>query len=429
MDLFTGVGEGLAGDRDLARILDNGRRIDDPGVECRHRGERLVDRADRVGAGDRPVEHRGPLILVPEPLCLGLAQGPGEDRRVDGRVGAEREGLAGANVKGDECPWQPDTRERGLASRLEAEVDRQPDRIPGHRIDRVEGSPDPAQRVHLEPGRPRLPAEYLVVSLLEPGLADRVASLQLPGSVLVQLLGGHLADAAEQVCRQGSLGVAPDEDAADHDLGETLPVLPQVEDDRVVDVVDQGHRGARWVVLDLGPVLPANPVGRPIDHRSELEEQLPPLLGVDRDPGRVQLEGGAGPVADQDATVAIEDLAPGRPDPELEGAIRPGLCEVFIAGDHLERPEPHHQHAEEYRGEDAEDHRPGEAPTSLPAACVGSLTLLENVLHRSPMPSQGTFPRAVAFLRRRRRRSRSSTRPGARTFLNNRKIGIPSKKP
>ena len=96
-----------------------------------------------------------------------------------------------------------------------------------------------------------------------------------------------------------------------------------------------------------------------------------PLLEVGRQLARVDLEGEAGAVADQDVAVAVDDLPARRADAQLAGAVVVGVGQVLVAGEHLQVPEAEEDHGEEGESEAAEHGDPqGEARAHLRAAVV-----------------------------------------------------------
>src|SRR6185295_12279701 len=89
------VREGLAVDDLLRRALDELRRREDARLEGGQGRDRLEGRARWIEALDRAVERWVVGCRVGQPLEVFLVHATGVDARVEGRVGREREDLAG----------------------------------------------------------------------------------------------------------------------------------------------------------------------------------------------------------------------------------------------------------------------------------------------------------------------------------------------
>ncbi len=153
-----------------------------------------------------------------------------------------------------------------------------------------------------------MPAQELVVAVLDAVLPNLVAGLEVAVARLSQLSLADLADAAESVRRQCPVGIATDEDALHLDPGEPLLVLLQVVDEVSANVVAQDDRGAGGHLLPLGD-LAENPPQRGVGQIAEAGQLSAPLRIIRRQSLQVDLKGKAGSVANQDVAVAVEDFA------------------------------------------------------------------------------------------------------------------------
>ena len=260
------------------------------------------------------------------------------------------------HVHGDETARQPAFSHRRFAGRLHALVDRQLQVVAGGR--RLRNKPSVrsrlAERVNLDPGQARTPAQVTVIGVLYPFLTDFVARLQAPVARLLQLFLADLADRAEHVRAKASVRVGANEYPLYLDPREAVLVLLQVVDEVVADVLAQGHRRRRCQLQFLvhGAAHPGQgAVG---------ECGQPRQLGVAlADAGGqfawVDLQGEAGPVGDQDLAVAVEDFAAGSAREEGTGAVVLGFGEVLFAVKDLQQPEAQEEDREEGDGNAAED--------------------------------------------------------------------------
>ena len=125
---------------------------------------------------------------------------------------------------------------------------------------------------------------------------------------LLQLFFVDLADVAEQVSGQRPVRIGADEDPLRLNPREAVLVLLQVVDDVFADVAAQGDRGAGGDLeffVHRAPQPFRGAVGEgaePGQLFAFFDRVFGQLLGAD-------LERQAGPVADQDVAVAVEDLA------------------------------------------------------------------------------------------------------------------------
>jgi hypothetical protein len=77
-----------------------------------------------------------------------------------------------------------------------------------------------------------------------------------------------------------------------------------------------------------------------------------------RQPGGVDLHGERGGVRDQHVSVAVEDLSSRRRHRQGAHAVLRRGGHVPVGVQHLERPQPEQEDAEEHCGDDAERRRP-----------------------------------------------------------------------
>ena len=182
-------------------------RLQVAAFERRQRGDELEGRAGRIEAGDRAVGQRRRRV-ADRLVDLGLGQRPGEEGGFEGREGAQAEDFAGVDVHRDEAARQAAFGQRRLAGRLHVGVDRELQVVARHR--RLGDEPAVgrrlAERVDLDPGHARLAAQEAVVGVLDPVLADLVAGPQALVARLLQLFFGDLADVAEDVGGERSVG-------------------------------------------------------------------------------------------------------------------------------------------------------------------------------------------------------------------------------
>ena len=320
-------------------------------LQRRERRDRLPGRARRIHPVDRAVQRRVVHLLggrASEALCrepLGR-HAAGIDARVVGRVGRHREDRAVARVERHDraavclvlpvSVREPDSvADRVLGRALQLEVERQANRLARllrpneHEV--AAGMPEGVDGELLEPG---LAAKVAVVGRLEPTLADRVAGLVAVLAQALQLGGGDLRDVAEQLRREGAVGVAAQEGRDDPDARELLLVLVDVVDRRVaLDRLAHGHRRDRVVPagLDLHEHLPY----RHLQHLREL-----PQLGEPGRPrlgqvGRRELHGRPADVGDQRVAVAVEDLAALGRDADRADLVVERRVQVLRPREHL----------------------------------------------------------------------------------------------
>ena len=282
---------------------------------------------------------------------LGLRQ----DRRIEGRVGPERENLAVVRVHRDEGAGEAERRHLRLAHRLQVGVDRQHQVVPGLGLAHARlAAGRQARGVDVDRGQAVDAAQDVVVARLEALLAHLVARLELLEAGLAQLLRRDLADVAEDVRGRRAVRVAADVDAVDGHPGVAVLVLAQEPDELDRDVALERDR-ARGQLLRLLPDLLAD-LGDP--HPGDLRHALQHLgaaVPALRQLVRAHLQGEGGAVANQHLAVAVADLAAGRLHGHLAHAVALRLGQVLVAGQHLEVPEPEEDHPE-YHQREAADH-------------------------------------------------------------------------
>ena len=187
------------------------------------------------------------VVFESQLLVLGLGDRLGEDRGIEGRIGAKPEDLAVSHVHRHESAGQTERSKARLTGRLNPRIDTQLQVVAWLRGDRAElaSGRGTAEGVDLHPGLAVAPPQIAVVGVLDPVLADLVAGFQPLVAGLLELLRVDLADISEQVRAEGAVPIAAHKDALHGDAGEVGLVLLQVIDEVVVDVALQGHRGAR----------------------------------------------------------------------------------------------------------------------------------------------------------------------------------------
>ena len=178
-----------------------------PRAHGRQRRDRLEGRARRIGAADRAVEQRRAAAVAEQAIGRGLRERLGEDRRVDRRIGAEREHAAVARVERDEAAGGAGALvdrlvEVLLAGLLQVEVERRAHRAPGHRVVARGRALGPPERVDGDLGRAVDAAQVLVVGALEAALADHRALRDALEALELELGVVDLADAPHELGRQ-----------------------------------------------------------------------------------------------------------------------------------------------------------------------------------------------------------------------------------
>ena len=363
-----------------------------PAAHGGQRRDRLEGRPRRIGAADRAVEERRAAAVAEQAIGRGLRERLGEDRRVDGRIGAERQHAAVARVERDEAAGGAGALvdrlvEVLLAGLLQPDVERRAHRAPGYRVVPRRRALGPPERVDGDLGRAVDAAQVLVVGALEPALADHRPLRDALEALELELLVVDLADAAHELRRQGVLGVAAQELALDVDAGEALGVLDEVVAARDVDVDLDRHVGVGQRRQRLHHAL-LDRLGRHVQHAREAleaglevrrgrrrdgDQRALPALGPARAGGHVlaprrrgvALGGGQAlgidlhhrrrAVLHQHVAVAIDDVAARRLHAHLAHAVVARLLEVLVAGEHLQVPQAEEDDREEHEGDAAQD--------------------------------------------------------------------------
>ena len=289
------------------------------------------------------------------------------DARVEGRVGREREELTGVHVHGDEgaavrrplavVVREPHAvRERLLRRPLELVVDREPEAVAGLRhLAELALAGHAPERVDVHAPEAGLSAEVRVVGSLDPGLADPVAGGESPRLSLGQLLGRDLGLVAEDLRCDRSLLVPAQVGLGDLHSGKLGLVLEQEGRPAIAHVGADGHRCQRIVGELLGD-LGAHDLRAQAEDAGEAEEhRVPAGVGHVLERRRPHLDERSGHVGDEHVAVPVDDRAALRLEAEAADLVVLRVREVLVARDHLQRPEPEEERAEDDDGEHAED--------------------------------------------------------------------------
>ena len=325
-------------------------------LDRRERGDGLERRAGRIAARDRAVQGRRVRLRPGQLGELPRVDAAGEDRRPVGRVRREREDGAVARVDGDrrtavrvpvlvlDRALDPE-RERLLGRALEVDVDRQPDVVARRReLLRLDRALRPAERVDADLRCAGRAAQVGVEGRLDPRLADLVAGAVVVDRVLLlQLLLRDLADVAEDLGGERLALVVAQVGVDDLDPRELRPVLLEVLHARLADgrLDDDRRQRVAPARLDRLRDVRDRDLQQP---RQALHHAVTALLGH---VGRPELHRRAGHVRDDRPAVAVDDRAARRLHPQRAHLVRLRGDEVAVAGEHLQRPEPEHEHGED----------------------------------------------------------------------------------
>ncbi len=320
------------------------------------------------------------------------------DARVVGRIGAHAEDFAGVDVHRDERTGQAALGERRFARFLHCLVHRQLQVVSRDRRGRGElaARGGLTHRVDLVAGRPRRPAQVVVVAVLEAFLADDFARFDpFVGTRFGDLFFVHLAGVAEDLRRLVFLRVVADEDFFHRHAGVFPLVFFDVVDEVVADALaDRQRRPRRDDFLfflhhfqDLRQFH--------VDEFADFFE-----LGVlrrffFRQLRGVDLQRQAGPVVDQHFAVVVEDLAARGDDFGRAGAIALRLGEVFGAFEDLQVPEAEEEDPEERDGE-AADHGDPQRHAVGPGPILRSQVHVPKLPARSVVGCDAPSPRRPA---------------------------------
>ncbi|CPP66361.1 Uncharacterised protein [Bordetella pertussis] len=396
----AGVTEFLAAELEIARI---GHAVGGAPLAQLQRGqghERLVGRADGIGAVQRPVDQRmvgrlvqaAPILDVdPVDEQVGIERGLRNERQDFAGIGIERNQRAAPPLEGL------------FRQLLQLQVDRQHDVRARHRVDAAQGAHGASAGRDLDLFQAGAAMQGGLPGFLDALLADDVGAAvvaQLAGLVqFFDVVLGDPADEADHVRRGLALRIFAHPARTQLDAREFERMRREPGGLGVVEVVAQLQAGIAAGFAH--PALEAALVGRADVHDPrQAIEQLVQVAGL----GRHDLQGIGAIVARQDFAVAVQDLASPRRDGHDGDTVpvRP-LGEALVAVD-LQVPEPARQHAEAGQREQAA--HPGAQAKAL-------LLLLAGFLE---------FEHAPARIRRRKIRRRRSvaaacaapSRPAAR---------------
>ncbi|VVE43807.1 hypothetical protein PNO31109_04294 [Pandoraea nosoerga] len=351
------VAERVVAQRERARVLEAPVRRAFAQFERGERHERLVRRADRIRAAQRPVEQR-PVGRVVEGVPVLLVDAFDEQVRVEARRRHERQHVAGLRLDGHDRAAP--SGECLLGHLLELDVDRQHEVVArrGRRArDRAHRASARGDFDFLEAGDA---VQLRLVTLLDTDLADVVGAFVIVGvapdvvlrAVAVVFLAHRLdalaialrdaADIADHVRGRLAERILPEQACVHVHAGEAETLCGKARDFLVGEA--RADRQALEALAVVHELLEAGAIARrDLDHVGQIGDQV---LERTTDLRRRDLQRVGGIVACEHHAVAVHDHAPVGHDGRERHAVFVGLQRVLVVAEDLEVDEAHGEQAE-----------------------------------------------------------------------------------